>query len=200
MSLTSVTMPRGRRSIRPVRYRRIQKRTAAIVGEAPFSVADACRSAYRGHAPPAARFTNVGLRVALVSADLAAAEDAQVAEGDRAQPQKPNATQPSKVRLPKGTKPDVPFVFDFSALKLHSGNAKKDAVLRARCDHFSTVTPTKSTRFCDRSPAFRSENISKKSATRSPRPERWADALSTITSSWTSDTASTQTRPATSMS
>jgi len=109
-------------------------------GGSALGPADACRSAYRVHAPPNGRFSIVGLRVALVPAEMAAVESAgtPTAEAEKTQAAKPKARQ--AVRLPKDTKPDVRFVFDFSELNLHSGDPKKEAALKAACDRFARYT------------------------------------------------------------
>jgi hypothetical protein len=44
------------------------------------------------------------------------------------------------VQLPKDTRPDVRFVFDFKALNFNSGDARKDAALRTACDSFVKTT------------------------------------------------------------
>ncbi len=47
------------------------------------------------------------------------------------------ASPSASVRLPKDTKPDVRFVFEFDKLDFHSGDAQKDADLKADCDSFA---------------------------------------------------------------
>jgi hypothetical protein len=48
----------------------------------------------------------------------------------------PKETAKRKVLLPKDTRPDVLFVFDFDQLNFNSGFPKRDAELKARCDAF----------------------------------------------------------------
>ena len=49
---------------------------------------------------------------------------------------KSKATPHAGARPAKDAKPDVEFVFDFKALNFNSGNAKKDAALKQRCEYF----------------------------------------------------------------
>jgi hypothetical protein len=82
----------------------------------------------------------LALMVAALGRTYVSAQEAPRPGAEKGPALKSKATPNAGARPAKDAKPDVEFVFDFKALNLNSGDAKKDAALKQRCAYFAKIT------------------------------------------------------------